>query len=108
VAASAIKANTAVVLGATAGTVSQVTAATQAAIGIATEDADAGSRVPVLLLGVGNGTVIITATGTLAQAGQVNALGGPAATGNQVIGRALNAAVAGQPVELSHSVAHLL
>ena len=107
-AGAAITKNTAVKYGTDDRTVVPVAAATEAAVGVALDDADAGRLVPVLILGVGDGTVILTATGTVARAGQVNALGGPAATGNQVIGRALNAAVAGQPIELAHNVAHPL
>jgi len=90
------------------GNVVPATAATDAVIGVAFDDAPTGDLVPVQLLGVANGTVLILATGTIAAGALVNALGASAAAGNAVIGRALTAAASGELCELAHTTAYTL
>lgn len=86
------------------GEVTPCTAATDAAIGVALDSADAGDTVPVALLGSTKGTMIVIASGAVDGGSEVNALGAAASAGNTVIGRALNAAADGGEVELAHCV----
>lgn len=84
-------------------TVTPCTAATDAAIGIAIEPANAGENVPVAILGCYTGTVLVLTTGAVTRGANVSPAGVAATSGNKIIGTALDAATAsGQLIELAH------
>jgi hypothetical protein len=84
-------------------TVTPCTAATDAAIGIALEPANAGENVPVAILGNYTGTVEVLAGGAVSRGAELGATGATAASGNTTIGKALDAATAeGQLIEVAH------
>lgn len=88
------------------GGVTPTAAATDAAIGIALDGADAGGIVPVALLGNFTGTVPVRAAGAIAAGAQIAADGTETAGATDVIiGRALEAATtAGDLVNTAHQV----
>ena len=108
VAAAAITKGQALMFGAADGTVEPCAAATDPAIGIATDDAAPGEETAVFILGAGNGTYTSFAADALGAGDLVNALRGPAASGDTVIGRALTPALANEPFELGHTTAYAL
>ena len=61
-------------------------AATDAAIGVALEPANAGENVPVAILGNYTGTVEVLAGGAVSRGAQLGATGATAASGNTTIG----------------------
>jgi hypothetical protein len=84
-------------------TVTPCAAATDAAIGVALEPANAGENVPVAILGNYTGTVEVLAGGAVSRGAQLGATGATAASGNTTIGMALDAATAeGQLIEVAH------
>ena len=103
IADAAIKAGQAVKLAAD-DSVTPCTAAIDAAVGIARTDAEAGDTVAIALLGITPGTVIAVAGGTLATGDKVNPIGTAWATGNTLIGIALNSADKDGEVELAHTL----
>lgn len=90
-----------------AGKVTPCTAAADAAIGVATDGAEAGGIVPVAVLGAVSGTVLVKAAGAIAQGAQIAANGtATAAATDVIVGRALEAASAsGDLVEVATQVA---
>lgn len=89
--------------------VTPCTAATDAAIGIALDDAAAADIVPVAILGAFTGTALLRAGGAIAAGAQVAADGTTTGGATDVIvGRALSAAAAaGDLVEIAHQVGHV-
>ncbi len=89
------------------GKVTPCTAATDAAIGVALDAADAGGLVPVAVLGAVSGTVLVKAGGAIEQGAQIAADGkATAAATDLIVGRALEAAsAAGDLVETATQVA---
>ena len=85
-------------------TVTPCTAATDAAIGVAIEPANAGENVPVAILGNYPGTVEVLATGAVARGATVSPAGvAVPSTGGNAIGVALDAATAsGELIEVAH------
>lgn len=88
------------------GKVTPCTAATDAAIGVALDGAEAGALVPVAILGAYTGTVEVKAAGAIAQGEQIAAnMTATAATTDVIIGRALTAAsAANEIIEVAHQV----
>ena len=93
---------------ATDGKVTPCTAATDAAVFIALDDAASGDRLACAILGSATGTQLALATGTITPGAFVNPLGAVAAAGNTVVGRALDDAKAGEFTELAHAVSRTL
>lgn len=91
------------------GGVTPTTAATDAAIGIALDDADAGDIVPVAILGCFTGTVLLRAAGEIDPGAQIAADGAETSGATDaVIGRALDAAAAaGDLINIAHQVAQV-
>jgi len=86
-------------------TVTPCTAATDAAIGVALEPANAGENVPVAILGAYTGTVEVLATGAVSRGANVSPAGVATASGGKSIGVALDAATAsGDLIEVAHRV----
>lgn len=89
--------------------VTPCTAATDDAIGIALDGAEAGDIVPVAILGAFTGTVLLYAGAAIAAGAQITAAGITTAGATDVIiGRALEAAAgAGSLVNIAHQVGHV-
>lgn len=88
------------------GKATPCTAATDAAFGIALDDASAGSLAPVAILGAYAGTVEMRATAAVSQGDAVTPAGAAYADSGKKIGLALTAAAAsGDLFEIAHALA---
>lgn len=84
-------------------TVTPCAAATDAAIGVALEPANAGENVPVAILGNYTGTVLVLTTGAVSRGDTIMATGESQAGDGNKIGIALDAAAAsGVLIEVAH------
>jgi len=93
-----------------AGKVTPCDASTDAAIGIALDDADEDDIVPVAILGCYTGTVPVRAAGLIAVGAQISAAGTTTGGATDVIiGRALEAAgTIGDIINVAHQVGQVL
>lgn len=92
------------------GAVVPTSGVTDVAIGIALDGAASGDIVPVAILGAFTGTVRLLAADAIDIGAQITAKGDATATsGDVIIGRALEAAAqAGDIINITHQVAHVL
>ena len=86
----------------TDGSVTPCAAATDVALFIAHDDADAGNNVAVATLGNTPGTFLVLLTAAATTGAAINVLGGIAAAGALAVGRALEPGAIGDLVECAH------